>query len=214
MQNGASKVQNNLVGDLLIVDDLVDNLRVLSNTLTNHGYRVRCVRNGPMALMGAKASPPDVILLDIRMPDMDGYEVCRQLKDDPKTCDIPIIFLSALDEVEDKAKAFRVGGADYVTKPFQVEEVLVRVNNQITIQKLRHQVEEQMRRLEELTGVATMPHLEANNPIYNDALAAIATILDYSARLCQNPTIDPEQYAALKIIHQNGQNLLKLVSTQ
>jgi PleD family two-component response regulator len=213
MQNGSN--DSDTQGELLIVDDLVDNLRVLSNTLSSHGYRVRCVRNGPMALVGARAIPPDLILLDIRMPDMDGYEVCRQLKADPQTSEIPIIFLSALDEVEDKTKAFQSGGADYITKPFQVEEVLARVKNQITIQQLKHLVAEQSQRLRELsTATPNIPPLEANNPIYNDTIAAIATILDYSARLCQNPAIDQEQYTALKVIYQNGQNLLKLVNTQ
>jgi PleD family two-component response regulator len=215
MQNGSSDTQGDLLGDLLIVDDLADNLRVLSNTLMNQGYRVRCVRNGQMALVGVRANPPDVILLDIRMPEMDGYEVCRQLKADPQTCEIPIIFLSALDEVEDKTRAFQVGGADYIIKPFPVEEVLTRVKNQLMIQKLKRQVAEQRERLAELAVLApTIPTLEATNPIYNDAIAAIATILDYSARLCQNPAINAEQYAALKVIHQNGQHLLDLVRSK
>lgn len=209
-------------GDLLIVDDLVDNLRVLSTTLSNQGYRVRAVKSGSMALLGAAASPPDVILLDIRMPEMDGYEVCRRLKADPKTCDIPIIFLSALDEVEDKAKAFELGGADYITKPFQTEEVLARVKNQLTIQQLKVQIVKQQQQLEQLTEMQTtkmtepssVSRLDSTNGMQNCVLSAIATILDYSTRLCENPTIDPEQYAALKIIYQNGQTLLNLVNTQ
>lgn len=201
-------------GDLLLVDDLADNLRVLSNTLTSHGYRVRAVKSGTMALVGAKAVPPDVILLDIRMPEMDGYEVCRQLKADPRTCDIPIIFLSALDEVEDKVKAFEVGGADYITKPFQAEEVLARVRNQLTIQQLKSQVAQQQKKLAWIDALPNSFALEGPNPAQGVVLSAIATIVDYSARLCENPTIDPEQYAALKVIHQNSQTLLHLVNTQ
>lgn len=202
-------------GDLLIVDDLADNLRVLSNTLSNHGYRVRCVKNGAMALVGAKAIPPDVILLDIRMPEMDGYEVCRRLRDDPETRDIPVIFLSALDETLDKAKAFEVGGADYITKPFQVEEVLARVQHQLTIQLLKKQLSQQDRTIvaPETSPPATVSGAGADTEVYNRMVAAIATILDYSARLSENPAIDSEQYAALKVIHQNGQTLLDLIQT-
>lgn len=105
--------------DILIVDDIVDNLRVLSNTLTEQGYRVRCAKNGRTALKGAKNILPKLILLDINMPDMNGYEVCQQLKADPQTKDIPVIFLSALDDILDKVKAFEIGGVDYITKPFQ-----------------------------------------------------------------------------------------------
>lgn len=203
----------NYQGNLLIVDDLADNLRVLSNTLSNQGYRVRCVRNGAMALMGAKAAPPDVILLDIRMPEMDGYEVCRRLKSDPELCHIPIIFLSALDEALDKAKAFDVGGADYISKPFQVEEVLARVQHQLTIQQLRQQVAEQQQQLDQLAVVSSsMPEVEIK-AIHGNVVSAIATILDYSDRLSQNPAIDPEQYAGLKVIQQQGQTLLNFVNS-
>lgn len=203
----------NYQGDLLIVDDLADNLRVLSNTLSNQGYRVRCVRNGAMALMGVKAAPPDVILLDIRMPEMDGYEVCRRLKSDPQLCDIPIVFLSALDEALDKAKAFEVGGADYITKPFQVEEVLARVQHQLTIQHLKKQVAEQQQQLAQF-AVPTSSVLPAEvKAIRCNAVSAIATILDYSDRLSQNPTLDPDHYAGLQVIHQHGQTLLKFVNS-
>ena len=110
--------------NVLIVDDTPANLRLLSNMLMEHGYKVRSVINGQMALMAARAAPPDLILLDIRMPDMNGYEVCEALKAEEATADVPIIFISALDETEDKVRAFTAGGVDYVTKPFQFEEVL------------------------------------------------------------------------------------------
>ncbi len=188
-------------GDLLIVDDVADNLRILSNTLLTHGYRVRAVRNGAMALVGARAVPPDLLLLDIRMPQMDGYEVCRQFKSDPQLCDIPIIFLSALDDAEDKAQAFAVGGVDYISKPFQTEEVLARVENQLTSQRLKKQI------------AAQNLFIGHNLDERSQALSAITTILDYSTRLCQNPAIDPEQYDALKEIQRNSQLLLNLVNT-
>ena len=136
-------------GNILIVDDTPENLRLLSNVLTERGYKVRSVINGAMALMGAKAAPPDLILLDINMPDMNGYEVCEALKADEQTREIPVIFISALDEVLDKVKGFAVGGRDYITKPFQLEEVLARIENQLTIRNLQQQLQEQNQRLQQ-----------------------------------------------------------------
>jgi two-component system, sensor histidine kinase and response regulator len=130
-------------GNILIVDDTPENLILLSSTLTDRGYKVRSVINGAMALMGAQAAPPDLIMLDIKMPDMDGYEVCQRLKENPQTHEIPVIFISALDEVFDKVKAFTSGGVDYIQKPFQIEEVLARIENQLTIQRLQVQLQAQ-----------------------------------------------------------------------
>lgn len=127
-------------GDLLIVDDTPDNLRLLSEMLQGKGYDVRSVKSGSMALMGIQAQPPDLVLLDINMPGMSGFEVCEQLKSNPKTDRIPVIFISALNEVFDKIKAFSVGGIDYITKPFQEEEVLARVENQLTVCRLQAQL--------------------------------------------------------------------------
>ena len=136
-------------GNILIVDDTPENLRLLSNALTERGYKVRSVINGAMALMGAKAAPPDLILLDINMPQMNGYEVCEALKADEQTREIPVIFISALDEVLDKVKGFAVGGRDYITKPFQLEEVLARIDNQLTIRNLQKQLQEQNQLLQQ-----------------------------------------------------------------
>jgi PleD family two-component response regulator len=124
-------------GTILIVDDIADNLRLLSTLLTTQGYEVSKALNGQMALRAARIAIPDLILLDINMPDMDGYQVCQQLKADTQTKEIPVIFLSALDESWDKIKAFHVGGVGYVTKPFKGEEVLVCVENQLALARLR-----------------------------------------------------------------------------
>ena len=137
-------------GNILIVDDLPDNLRLLSETLSDRGYEVQCAINGKLALMAVKNAPPDLILLDIKMPGLDGYEVCAELKSQVSTSNIPVIFLSALDDVFDKVKAFRVGGVDYITKPFQVEEVLARVENQLTICRLQKQLHTQNLKLHQL----------------------------------------------------------------
>jgi DNA-binding response OmpR family regulator len=136
-------------GHILIVDDTPENLQVLSNTLSRQGYKVRCVVTGQMGIRAARSASPDLILLDIRIPDMNGYEVCEQLKRDTQTSEIPVIFLSALDETLNKVRAFTAGGADYITKPFQVEEVLARVEHQLTIRKLTKQLQAQNEQLQQ-----------------------------------------------------------------
>lgn len=124
-------------GSILIVDDTPNNLHLLSNMLIEQGYDVRSAINGPVALMAVNKIQPDLILLDINMPKMNGFEVCERLKADKKTQAIPIIFLSAMDETLDKVQAFRVGGVDYITKPFQIEEVIVRVERQLELTRLQ-----------------------------------------------------------------------------
>ena len=124
-------------GNIVIVDDQPNNLRVLSGILQQAGYKVRPALDGKFALQSIHSSPPDLVLLDIRMPEMDGYEVCRRLKADEKTREIPVIFISALHDMEDKLLAFRAGGVDYVAKPFQVEEVLARVQAHLKLYRLQ-----------------------------------------------------------------------------
>ena len=128
---------------VLVVDDLLENLRLLANLLTEDGYEVKKTPDGAMALSNVPRFEPDVILLDIMMPEMDGYTVCRQLKANPQTRDIPVIFLSALDLTFDKIKAFEVGAADYIHKPFHPAEVLARVKNQVRVRQQRLQLQAQ-----------------------------------------------------------------------
>jgi sigma-B regulation protein RsbU (phosphoserine phosphatase) len=138
-----------LKADILIVDDTPANLHLLSKMLTEQGYRVRPVPDGSLALAAVQAEAPDLILLDIRMPEMDGYQVCEYLKGDAETQDIPIIFISALDATQDKVKAFTVGGVDYVTKPFQCEEVLARVETHLSLRRLSKQLQDANKKLRE-----------------------------------------------------------------
>lgn len=130
-------------GRILIVDDTPENLHLLSRMLTRRGYDVQAVTSGAIALEFIETHPPDLILLDICMPKMDGYAVCLALKENPKTCEIPVIFISALDEVLDKLRAFDVGGVDYITKPFRIPEVMARVTIHMTLRRLQMQLHEQ-----------------------------------------------------------------------
>lgn len=136
-----SKIENK--GNILIVDDLLENLQLLSNALLKLGYTVRSVTSGRMALKTVKVKRPDVILLDVKMPEMDGYQVCRTLKADAEFRQIPVIFISALDDVFDKVTAFQVGAIDYITKPFQIEEVVARLENQLIIQRQQRLLEQE-----------------------------------------------------------------------
>ncbi len=155
-------LSDNNIPNILIVDDIADNLRVLSSTLGEQGYKIRCAKNGMTALKAVTKVIPDLILLDIKMPDIDGYQVCQKLKADPQTQDIPVIFLSALDDVWDKVRAFEVGGVDYITKPFQIEEVLVRVKNHLALQSAKAEVCQLNQVLEQKVQARTI-ELEVTN---------------------------------------------------
>ncbi|HIK29347.1 MAG: response regulator [Oscillatoriaceae bacterium SKW80] len=133
--------------NILVVDDNVDNVRLLSHILASQGYFVRKSLNGKIAIEVAHRVIPDLILLDINMPGMDGYEVCQHLKASEVTRHIPIIFISAFDRVNDKVRAFEMGGHDYITKPFQEQEVLARIRNQLIIQQQRQQLIQQQQLL-------------------------------------------------------------------
>lgn len=134
--------------NILVVDDKPENIHLLSYTLTNQGYEVRGVVNGTMALRVAASAQPDLILLDVMMPDLSGYEVCRKLKADEKTHNIPIIFLSANNNIEGKVEAFAAGGVDYINKPFQIDEVLARIKHQLDLKVARAQIQQLNEELE------------------------------------------------------------------
>ena len=135
--------------NIMIVDDHVDNLKVLAAILTERGYSVRPTNAPTMVVNAVQKTRPDLILLDIQMPELNGFEICERLKADPKMSHIPIIFLSVLDDVESKVKALRMGGADYITKPFQVEEVIVRVELHLTMQRLQRELKEKNHALQQ-----------------------------------------------------------------
>ncbi|MCU7906370.1 MAG: response regulator [Candidatus Thiodiazotropha sp. (ex Epidulcina cf. delphinae)] len=137
--------------NVVIVDDNANNLRLLSGMLEQAGFKARPAASGELALRSIAIRPPDLILLDIRMPGMDGYEVCKRLKADRRTRDIPVIFISALQEAEDKITAFQAGGVDYVAKPFNIEEVVARVRSHVQLYRMQYRLEQMVAaRTEEL----------------------------------------------------------------
>ena len=138
--------------NILVVDDVPENVRLLSQSLTARGYSVRGVTTGEMALRVAQSNWPSLILLDIRMPEMDGFQVCEALKDKRSTRNIPVIFLTALEDSLDKVRAFSAGGADYITKPFQIEEVIARVEHQLTLQSAQAEINNLNQNLESKTA--------------------------------------------------------------
>jgi two-component system, NtrC family, sensor kinase len=161
-------------GNILVVDDTPDNLRLLVGILTAQGHKVRPVPSGKLALLAAQGMPPDLILLDIKMPDMDGYEVCERLKSDGRTCDIPVIFLSALSDVFDKVKAFQLGGVDYITKPFQAEEVGIRIRNHLTIRSLQKSLQ---RKNEDLVQTLEQLQMTQEHLIQSEKMAALGQMV-------------------------------------
>ena len=138
--------------NILVVDDVSANLQVLTGMLKDRGYKARPVPNGKLALLAARKEPPDLILLDINMPEMNGYEVCQHLKADESLRGIPVIFISALNENLDKVKAFAIGGVDYITKPFQMEELHARVETHLKLRRLQIELEESNARLAKANG--------------------------------------------------------------
>jgi DNA-binding response OmpR family regulator len=191
----------NKTGDILIVDDTPDNLRFLSDLLTKAGYMVRRVLSGELGLEAAQLEPPDLILLDIRMPGLDGYKVCDRLKSIQHTAQIPVIFLSAMNEELDKVMAFEAGGVDYITKPFQAVEVLARIETHLQLSRLRQTLERQNAQLQqEISQQPLLPSPSEDPPQPITLPTSFANEL-----LCQEPVPQSTQTQIndLSIHHQN-----------
>ena len=145
--------------NILIVDDVEDNIEILGDLLTFDGYNVQTARSGESALKRVQESRPDLILMDILMPGMDGFEVCERLKAESNTSDIPVVFVSSMTDIESKVKGFKIGGVDYINKPFQHAEILVRVNTHITMLRLRKDLELRNAELERLANTDYLTNL-------------------------------------------------------
>ena len=215
MANLPTATQDNI----LIVDDVPDNLELLSRILTRRGYAVRSVEKGTAAIAIAKSGWADLILLDINMPEVDGYEVCRYLKSDPSTNAIPVIFLSALDRVDDKINAFNVGGVDYITKPFQIKEVIARVKTHLQLRNLQKNLEFQVAaRTNELTSA--LQEAKAANGAKNIFFSQIThelrtpmnAVLGFVQLMQRDFSLSQEQQEYLKIISHSGEHLMALIN--
>jgi two-component system sensor histidine kinase/response regulator len=173
---------------ILIVDDTPANLGLLAGMLQKEGYKVRAFLEGKTAIEAARAAPPDIILLDVEMPEMNGYQVCAELKKDPKLAQVPVLYVSALAETSDKIKAFESGGVDYITKPFQFEEVRARVETHLALRQLQRNLEtkyDELRALEDLRDNLT--HMIVHD--LRSPLGAVSGLLQL-ARMNPNASSD------------------------
>jgi signal transduction histidine kinase len=207
MSTGDPKQTN---GMILVVDDTIANLRLLIALLETAGYCANGAVDGKTALMICTNKPPELILLDIRMPQMDGFEVCRQLKLNEKTRNIPVIFISALDDADDKVRGFEVGAVDYITKPFRSNEVLARVSTHISLFRMHQEIEQvniKLRTLDQLKSlfIASMSH-ELRTPLNS--------IIGFSSILLQGISgeLNPQQKDDVERINRSGKHLLELIS--
>jgi two-component system, sensor histidine kinase and response regulator len=192
---------------ILIVDDIVDNLKILDSLLSKAGFKVKPAISGKLALNAVKHQQPDLILLDINMPEIDGYEVCRRLKSDPSTCHIPVIFLSGFNDFENRIKGLEIGAVDYISKPFNTREVLLRIETQLSLQRSQKKLEEQNRHLERMTRLQS----EVAQLICHDMKGPLSPILSFPKKIRQLSSLSSQQNRLLVHIEKCGYKLLQLI---
>lgn len=196
-------------GTLLIVDDVPNNLRVLFDYLKRYQFKLRIARDGEDALRQVALAPPDLILLDIMMPTLDGFETCRRLKANPHTAHIPVIFMTALTDTVDKIKGFELGAVDYITKPFQPEEVLMRINTHLTLQKLQLALTEKNQLLQQQNQ-----ELEAfAHTVAHDLKNPLSTIVNFISILSEDYAnqFDGQTLHLLKTIEQESWRSFEII---
>ncbi|CAN2050061.1 histidine kinase [Candidatus Magnetomoraceae bacterium gMMP-1] len=193
---------------ILIVDDKPENLRLLTKILKEKGYIVRQLRNGKMVMSSVLSAPPDLILLDIMMPEINGYEVCNQLKAEEQTRNIPVIFISALNETANKITAFSVGGVDYITKPFQEEEVLARVKTHLSLHRLQRQLEKQNKKLVEAARLRE----DVERITHHDLKTPLNAIIVLPQMMMTHDNIPTDFLEYLKIIEESGLIMLDMIN--
>ncbi len=194
---------------ILVVDDTPANLRLLTTMLRDGGYKVRPVSSGEMALRAVEAKAPDLVLLDVNMPGMDGYEVCRRLKADPRWRDIPVLFISALTDTADKVRAFQAGGVDYVGKPFQFEEVDARVRTHLELRRKSLALAESLARLQELEKMRdTLTHMIAHD--MRSPLLALQMSVEVLGDMV--PATDPDAATLATTARRGAAQVVEMVS--
>lgn len=177
-------------GNILVIDDTVQNLKLLVDLLKVRGYTVRPATDGELGLQAARQEPPDIILLDVKLPDIDGYEVCRYLKADEQLADIPVLFISVNDKVFDKVRAFEVGAVDYVTKPFEIAELIARIETQLRLRRQQQKIESISRQIQLLAELQR----DFFNAAIHDLQSPISMILGMTDRLNDSLTNDKQPY--------------------
>ena len=223
--NHAASPFSAVPASILVVDDTAANLHLLGDLLRQLGFAVRLANSGSAALEAARLLPPDMILLDVRMPRMDGYEVCARLKADERLKRIPVVFISALGETEDKVRGFQAGGVDYVTKPFHIEEVEVRVRAHLENHRLRQAIEGHNAHLEEVVRERTRALAESNARLaqLDQAKTDFLTVISHELRSPLSVLLGvteltfaefpdhPQFIAYQKMFEESRQRLLRLI---
>ena len=203
-------------GTILIVDDTAHVRQLLAAMLKTRGYDVQAAESGAHALKAVRDLSPDLILLDIMMPEMDGYEVCKRLKDDPQTRDIPVIFISALEQTDDKVKAFSAGAVDYVSKPFQIKEVIARVGAQLSLRSMQKQLQAASEELAVQLGELQARNEELDafaEAVARDLKAPLTSIIGFADMLRDiHATMPAEQLEeSLRTISSSGSKMNKII---